>query len=156
MQQQPVITGRVGTRTTTYEGFVEKVRYEGAYPTYEQADAVVRAVLAQLGRMVTGDERVALAARLPREAAAVLAAQIPTHEPLTGWGFVKDLASRTGRSPAVTRWDTGAVLSTVALLTGPELLSRILTALPAGYGVLFGRAELPRPRTESAVLTPAA
>lgn len=156
MQQQSVMTRRAGARTT-YEGFLEKVRYEGAYPTRERAEAVVHAVLAQLGRQLTGQERVDLASCLPREAAAVLAAQIPAAEPLTGWGFVKDLADRTGRSPAVTRWDTGAVLSTVSVLTGPDLLTRVLDTLPAGYALLFGRPELPRPRRESAPeLAPAA
>lgn len=145
-----------GRTAPTYDGFLEKVRYEGAYPTREKAAAVVATVLAQLGRQLTGEERVELAARLPREAAAVLAAQIPAPEPLTGWGFVKDLADRTGRSPAVTRWDTGAVLSTVASAAGPDLLARILAALPPGYALLFGHPELPRPRPEPAALTPAA
>jgi uncharacterized protein (DUF2267 family) len=144
-----------------YGRLLEKVRYEGAYPTRERAETVVRAVLAQLGRQLTGDERVDLAARLPHEAARVLAEQIPAAEPLTGWGFVKDLAERTGRSPAVARWDTGAVLTAVAALAGPALLTRILAQLPPGYALLFGQPELtPHPRTTPPppqdALTPAA
>lgn len=121
---------------------LERVRYEGAYPTRERAEEVVRAVLADLGRQLTGEERVDLAARLPVEAALVFTAQIPATEQLTGWGFVKNLAARTGGSPATARWDTGAVLTTVAQLAGEELLTRILTQLPPGYALLFGRAEL--------------
>jgi len=121
---------------------LERVRYEGAYPTRERAEEVVRAVLADLGRQLTGEERVDLAARLPVEAALVFTAQIPATEQLTGWGFVKNLAARTGGSPATARWDTGAVLATVAQLAGEELLTRILTQLPPGYALLFGRAEL--------------
>ncbi|MEU6993969.1 DUF2267 domain-containing protein [Streptomyces sp. NPDC046465] len=125
-----------------YEQLLEKVRYEGAYPTRERAEEAVRLVLGGLGRQLTGDERVELAARLPFEAADVLAAQVPDVEPLTGWGFVKDLAARSGATPATTRWDTGAVLGPVATLAGPDLVTRILGQLPSGYALLFGRAEL--------------
>ena len=126
----------------TFEQMLEKVRYEGAYPTRERAQKAVRLVLSGLGRQLTGDERVELAARLPGEAASILTAQIPDPQPLTGWGFVKDLADRAGATPATTRWDTGSVLTTVAALAGPDLITRILRQLPTGYALLFGRAEL--------------
>ncbi|MDQ0585576.1 DUF2267 domain-containing protein [Streptomyces rishiriensis] len=132
------------TTGTTFEQMLERVRYEGAYPTRAQAERSVRAVLAALGRQLTGEERVELAARLPHEAAVILTSEIPATEPLTGWGFVKDLASRTGGSMATTRWDTGTVLRVVAQLAGEELLSRVLAQLPSGYALLFGRAELTR------------
>lgn len=127
---------------TAYEQMLEKVRYEGAYPTHERADAVVRLVLAGLGRQVTGDERVDLAGCLPLEAAHVLTAQIPDTQPLTGWAFVKDLAARTSASVATTRWDTGSVFAAVATYADPDLITRILHQLPTGYALLFGRAEL--------------
>lgn len=57
---------------TAYEQMLEKVRYEGAYPTREKADEAVRLVLGGLGSQLTGDERVDLAACLPLEAARVL------------------------------------------------------------------------------------
>ncbi|GHB23099.1 DUF2267 domain-containing protein [Streptomyces clavifer] len=126
----------------TFEQMLEKVRYDGAYPTRERAEEVVRLVLSGLGRQLTGDERVELAARLPFEAASILTAQVPGIQPLTGWAFVKELAARTGATPATTRWDTGAVLAVVAALAGPDLLTRILNRLPTGYALLFGRAEL--------------
>ncbi|ATL32573.1 DUF2267 domain-containing protein [Streptomyces formicae] len=127
---------------TAYEQMLEKVRYEGAYPTRERADQAVRLVLAGLGRQLTGDERVALARALPFEAARVLTAQVPAIQPLTGWAFVKDLAARAGASLATTRWDTGSVFSAVAACAGPDLITRILQQLPTGYALLFGRAEL--------------
>ncbi|MEU5434441.1 DUF2267 domain-containing protein [Streptomyces sp. NPDC020719] len=126
----------------TFEEMLEKVRYEGAYPTRERAAEAVRLVLSGLGRQLTGDERVELAARLPFEAAATFTQQIPAVEPLTGWAFVKDLATRTGATPATTRWDTGAVLAAVNTLAGPDLITRILNQLPTGYALLFGRAQL--------------
>ncbi|MFD9208169.1 DUF2267 domain-containing protein [Streptomyces sioyaensis] len=128
----------------TFHQMLEKIRYEGAYPTRERAEEAVHLVLAGLGRQLTGDERVELAARLPVEAALTFTAQIPATEQLSGRGFVKDLATRTGASPATLRWDTGTVLTAVADLAGGELLTRILQRLPAGYALLFGRAELVR------------
>ncbi|MCX5612550.1 MULTISPECIES: DUF2267 domain-containing protein [unclassified Streptomyces] len=130
----------------TFDQMLERVRYEGAYPTRERAAESVHTVLAALGRQVTGDERVDLAQRLPVEAAVTLTAQIPDTEQLTGWGFIKDLASRTGATPATARWDTGAVLAVVTRLAGPDLLARILRQLPDGYALLFGQAELCRPQ----------
>ncbi|WP_425443587.1 DUF2267 domain-containing protein [Streptomyces monashensis] len=127
---------------TTFEQMLDKVRYEGAYPTREQAEEAVRLVVSGLGRQLTGEERVELAARLPWEAARILTEQIPDTQPLTGWAFVKDLATRSGASLATTRWDTGSVLAAVAASAGPDLLTRILRQLPTGYALLFGRAEL--------------
>ncbi|MGX9230060.1 DUF2267 domain-containing protein [Streptomyces albus] len=129
-------------RTMTFSQMVERVRYDGAYPTRERAEAVIHAVLAALGRRLTGEERVELAARLPEEAARTFTAQIPEPERLTGWEFVKELAGRTGGTAATTRWDVGTVLSLLARLAGDELLDRVLAQLPAGYALLFGRAEL--------------
>ncbi|MFH8776460.1 DUF2267 domain-containing protein [Streptomyces sp. NPDC085866] len=125
-----------------YEHMLETVRYEGAYPTREKAEEAVRLALSGLGRQLTGDERVELAARLPVEAARILTAQIPDTQPLGGWAFVKDLAARTGASLGTTRWDTGSVFSAVAAYAGPDLITRILRQLPSGYALLFGRAEL--------------
>ncbi|WP_089117593.1 DUF2267 domain-containing protein [Streptomyces sp. SS07] len=125
-----------------YEQMLEKVRYEGAYPTRERAEEVVRVVLAGLGGQLTGAERVDLARCLPVEAARVLTAQVPDTRPLTGKDFIQDLATRSGASLATTRWDTGAVLADVAAHAGAGLTSRILHQLPSGWALLFGRAEL--------------
>ncbi|MFE9680746.1 DUF2267 domain-containing protein [Streptomyces sp. NPDC002701] len=126
----------------TYDQMLERIRYEGAYPTRERAEEVTRAVLTALGRQLTGDERRELAACLPAEAARALTGRHAGAESLTGWGFVKDLATRTGGTPATARWDTGAVLTVVGRLAGPALLDRVLAQLPSGYALLFGRAEL--------------
>lgn len=130
------------TAVMSFDQMLETVRYEGAYPTRERAEQVVRAVLAALGRQLTGEERVALAACLPHEAARIFVSEVPDTEPLTGWGFVKDLAARTGGTPATTRWDTGTVFAVITRLAGPDLVTRMLAVLPSGYALLFGRAEL--------------
>ncbi|MFI5642300.1 DUF2267 domain-containing protein [Streptomyces goshikiensis] len=134
----------------TFDQMLERVRYEGAYPTRQRAAEAVHHVLSALGCQLTGDERVDLAQALPAEAALTLTAQIPETEHLTGWGFVKDLASRTGVSPAVARWDTGAVFAVVTRIAGPDLLARILRRLPDDYALLFGQAQLSRPHPAAA------
>ncbi|MGA4837648.1 DUF2267 domain-containing protein [Streptomyces sp. G45] len=133
----------------SFRALLETVRYEGAYPTRERAEAVTRDVLAALGRQLVADERVDLARALPEEAARVLVAQVPATETLTAWGFVKDFAARTGGTPATARWDIGAVLPAVARIAGPALTARVLAQLPEGYALLFGQVELPVPRAES-------
>ncbi|WCD90967.1 hypothetical protein KPP03845_107396 [Streptomyces xanthophaeus] len=138
------------TPAMTFDLMLERVRYEGAYPTRERAAEAVHHVLATLGRQLTGAERADLAQCLPLEAALTLTAQIPTTEHLTGWGFVKDLATRTSTTPAAARWDTGAVLAVVTRLAGPDLLARILRKLPDGYALLFGQAELRQPQLRAA------
>ncbi|WP_432109932.1 DUF2267 domain-containing protein [Streptomyces sp. AA1529] len=133
------------TAAMTYHRLVERVRYDGAYPTRERADAVLHAVLTSLGRRLPEEERTELADVLPEEAARFLTATAHEPERFTGWEFVADLASRTGGTPATARWDTGTVLELVAKLAGEDLIARILDRLPAGYALLFGRAELTRP-----------
>ncbi|MEU9037197.1 DUF2267 domain-containing protein [Streptomyces sp. NPDC048352] len=125
---------------------LEAVRYDGAYPTTQRAEEAVQRVLAALGRQLTGDERRDLAQCLPVEAALAFSAELPVAVPLTGWAFVRDLAARSGGTPATARWETGAVLTVVARLAGPHLTSRILEQLPDGWALLFGRAELRRPQ----------
>ncbi|MFB7398390.1 MULTISPECIES: DUF2267 domain-containing protein [unclassified Streptomyces] len=137
------------TTAAPYSQMLERVRYEGAYPTLERADEAVQSVLAALGRQLIGDERVDLAARLPVEAALVLTAQVPAVTPLTGWEFIKDLAQHTGSTPAIARWNVGAVLAAVSQLAGPELIDRIINQLPSGYALLFGQAKLHQPRSRT-------
>jgi uncharacterized protein (DUF2267 family) len=137
-QPAPVPT----TPGMTYDHLLERVRYEGAYPTRETAADVVHTVLAALGRQLTGAVRAELSACLPIEAALTFTAQIPAPRQLTGWGFVEDIATRTGRTPVTARWDTGTVLRVLPHLAGAGMIDRILAQLPAGYALLFGRAEL--------------
>lgn len=100
---QPTSQQDVSTPTMPYAQMLEQVRYNGAYPTRERAEEITAAVLAALGRRIAGEERVALAARLPHQAAQIFTGQIPETDSLTGWAFVEDLAARTGGTPATTR-----------------------------------------------------
>jgi uncharacterized protein (DUF2267 family) len=126
----------------TFTALLERVRYDGAYPTRQRAEQVVRAVLAALGRQLPERERTELAAFLPAEAARVLTVQPADPEPLGGRDFVKALAARTGGTQATARWDTGTVLHAISRLADRALLDRVVAALPPGYALLFGIAEL--------------
>ncbi|AQU67159.1 DUF2267 domain-containing protein [Streptomyces niveus] len=136
----------------TFEGMLETVRYEGAYPTRERAEESVTGVLTALGGQLVGSERSSLAARLPAEAARLLGDAAPA-EPLNGQEFVKELAARTGGTTATTRWDSSTVLTLVGRLVGSDVLGRVLTQLPPGYALLFGRAELTQVAREKRATT---
>ncbi|MFI6080345.1 DUF2267 domain-containing protein [Streptomyces sp. NPDC051217] len=129
------------SKIMTFERMLETVRYEGAYPTRERAEESVTCVLTALGGQLADSERSFLAARMPAEAARLLNEVAPA-EPLTGQEFVKELAARSGGTTATTRWDSSTVLTLVGRLAGSDVLSRVLTQLPPGYALLFGRAEL--------------
>lgn len=130
------------TASMTFDHMLERVRYDGVYPTRERAEEAVRAVLAALGRRLIGDERVALAACLPVEAALVFTAEIPEIRPITCGAFVEDLAARSGGTTATARWDSCTVLTVVARLAGRDLTTRVLRQLPCDYAPLFGRNDL--------------
>ncbi|MGW0335427.1 DUF2267 domain-containing protein [Streptomyces sp. NPDC003011] len=122
---------------------VEAVREAGQYSTTAEAERVIRVVLSALGGHVVGDERVDLARALPEEAARVVASQVPATRPLTAAEFVDAIAARIeGATSATARWDVSSVLSVLPRLVGDDLVDRVLTHLPSGYALLFGRAEL--------------
>ncbi|MFF6913174.1 DUF2267 domain-containing protein [Streptomyces sp. NPDC012466] len=122
---------------------IEAVRESGLYPTRSKAEQVTRTVLAALGTHVVGDERVDLARALPGEAARLIASQVPATRRLTAAEFVDSVAARTpAATPATARWDVSSVLGVLPSLIGDDLVTRVLAQLPAGYALLFGRADL--------------
>ncbi|MEV7898124.1 DUF2267 domain-containing protein [Streptomyces cyaneofuscatus] len=124
-----------GTTTSTWSA-------RTARASSRRAEEALRAVLGGLGAQITGEERVAFAAALPREAALVFTAEAPGIAPAPAARFVDDLAVRTGGTAATARWDAGTVLAAVGALMDPALVTRIIEALPTGYALLFGRAQL--------------
>lgn len=121
----------------------DAVREAGQYPTRAEAERVTRIVLRALGAHVTGDERVALAQALPREAAQVMVSQIPAAHAVSAREFVESVATRIeGSTPATARWDAGSVLSVLADRIGEPLTTRVLAQLPPGFALLFGRVDL--------------
>ncbi|MES4891643.1 DUF2267 domain-containing protein [Streptomyces sp. NPDC096012] len=121
----------------------DAVREAGQYATRAEAERITRIVLSVLGGHVTGDERVALAQALPQEAGRMIASQVPAVHSVTAREFVESAATRIeGSTPATARWDVSSVLSVLSDQLGEPLTTRILTQLPPGYALLFGRAEL--------------
>ncbi|GGR80430.1 MULTISPECIES: DUF2267 domain-containing protein [Streptomyces] len=134
---------RDAAEDTGWLELTEAVREAGQYTTRAEAERITRIVLSALGGHVTGDERVALAQALPPEAGRVIASQIPATHPLTAREFVDSVATRIeGATPATARWDVSSVLSVLAARIGETLTTRVLSQLPPGYALLFGRAEL--------------
>ncbi|MFJ7280983.1 DUF2267 domain-containing protein [Kitasatospora sp. NPDC098663] len=106
---------------TRYRLLLQQVRNLGRYTCDEEAERVLDAVLALLGSQLTGDERCDLAAALPEQARAVLAAQIPLPHPVTAPAFVESLAHTLGTSLTAARWDASSVLA--ALTATPTTTS---------------------------------
>lgn len=127
---------------TRYRRLLQEVRTCGRYPNDEEAERVLTAVLALLGSQLTGEERCDFAAGLPERARAVLTAQIPLPRPVTAPAFVDTLARTLGTSLTIARWDASSVLAAIAALTDEQLVDRLLSHLPRGYALLFGRADL--------------
>ncbi|AYN41117.1 DUF2267 domain-containing protein [Streptomyces dangxiongensis] len=131
------------TEDAGWRELTEAVREAGQYPTRTEADHVTRTVLSALGGHVTGEERVALAQALPLEAGRLIASQVPEAEPLAAREFVESVATRIeGSTPATARWDVSTVLSVLSDHVGEPLTTRVLSQLPPGYALLFGRADL--------------
>ncbi|GAB2822698.1 DUF2267 domain-containing protein [Streptomyces chlorus] len=126
-----------------WEPFMAQVQERGEYTTTGEAERVTRAVLSALGAHLLGSERTELADRLPAQCQPLLLEPLPATKPLSPHEFVEAVALLIeGATPETARWDTGAVLSTLADHAGEDLLHRILTQLPPGYALLFGRFEL--------------
>ncbi|MGW1586027.1 DUF2267 domain-containing protein [Streptomyces sp. NPDC002386] len=140
--QRP-LAPEAGADAARWEALTEAVREAGRYSTAAEAERVTRTVLTALGGHVTGEERVALAQALPRQAGILLASQIPANTPLSAREFVESVADHLeDATPATARWDVSSVLGVVADTVGEPLTTRVLAQLPPGYALLFGRADL--------------
>ncbi|MHC5902553.1 DUF2267 domain-containing protein [Streptomyces sp. S6] len=129
----------------TWPHLIARVKRTGQYPTTAEAEKITRTTLTALAPHLPTPERTALTRTLPPEAATLLAAGTPSHPPSPAAEFVATVATRldnTTRDKA--RWHVSSVLTTLAHLAGPTLTDRIITQLPQGYALLFGRPELLR------------
>ncbi|PWJ05396.1 DUF2267 domain-containing protein [Streptomyces sp. NWU49] len=128
---------------SAWEQFLAQVQNRGEYATTREAERVTRAVLATLSAHLAGTERRELAEHLPPQCGPLLLDPLPATRPLNPHEFLEAVAHLIeGATPETARWDAGAVLSSLAETAGDDLLHRILTQLPPGYALLFGRAEL--------------
>ncbi|MEV4755191.1 DUF2267 domain-containing protein [Micromonospora sp. NPDC049559] len=125
-----------------YDEFVARVRERGEYGDRQEAERVTRLVLGVLAQRLNFDEAEDLAAQLPLPAGAWLTEQAGPAVPFGVQEFLARIATGTGATEQTAQWDASAVLSTVAeAVTGGEL-NDVLSQLPSGYAVLFGRASM--------------
>lgn len=126
----------------TYDEFLAKVRDRGEYADRAEAERVTQLVLTVLAQRLDANEAADLAAQLPRPAGAVLtegpgpAVRLGVHD------FLGRVATGTGATERTAQWDASAVLSTVAETISGGELNDVLTQLPSGYAMLFGRPGL--------------
>ncbi|MEO3749951.1 DUF2267 domain-containing protein [Streptomyces sp. B6B3] len=130
-----------------WSDFIDQVRQSGMYDTRDEAERVTRAVLAAVGGQLAEPERRRLATALPTEAGPLLSERPATRpaatRPATAAEFVADVAARTeGATAATARWDVGSVLTVLATSAPDDLVTRLVDALPEGFALLFGRAQL--------------
>jgi uncharacterized protein (DUF2267 family) len=123
-----------------YDQFLARVRERGEYADRQEAESATQAVLTILADRLTSEEADDLAAQLPDEAAGTLTGHAGAPEAFGVHEFLRRVAEATGASERTAQWDASAVLSTVADgISGGEI-NDVLTQLPSGYAVLFGRS----------------
>jgi uncharacterized protein (DUF2267 family) len=79
---------------------------------------------------------------LPTEAATILTENDGETESFGVREFLRRIGVETGATESTARWDASAVLSTVADAVSGGELNDVLTQLPSGYAVLFGKSAL--------------
>ncbi|MER6566111.1 DUF2267 domain-containing protein [Streptomyces sp. NPDC001093] len=126
-----------------YDEFLARVRERGEYDSQDEAAEVTEAVLGVLAQRIGPGEIDDLASQLPGPLGPGLA-DAKQGRP-EGFGieeFHRRVAERIGGRPGTARWDTGAVLTTVADSVSGGELNQVLSQLPSSYATLFGKAEL--------------
>ncbi|MCW3842553.1 DUF2267 domain-containing protein [Micromonospora yasonensis] len=122
-----------------YEEFVARVRERGEYDSAAEAQQVISVVVTCLAERLQPDEARQLGAQLPTELRDALASAVGGGLRVGVTEFLRKVSDGTGATERTAEWDASAVLSTIAeAVTGGEL-NDVLTQLPSGYAVLFGR-----------------
>ncbi|HZG06533.1 MAG TPA: DUF2267 domain-containing protein [Streptomyces sp.] len=126
-----------------YDEFLARVRDLGEYADHDEAEHITRAVLEVFAPRITAGEVEDLAAQLPGPLGDVLRDNRAGRPETFGLEeFYRRVAERTGARPRTAEWDASAVLSTVAEAISGGELNQVLSQLPSGYAVLFGKPEL--------------
>jgi uncharacterized protein (DUF2267 family) len=134
--------------------YLSRVRELGEYGSQEEAAKVTEAVLSVPAQRISPDEVDDLAsqlpgplgqtlAQLPGPLGQTLAASKPQQAENFGIDeFYRRVAERMGARPRTAEWDASAVLTALADAVSGGELNQILSRLPSGYAVLFGKADL--------------
>ncbi|MFI9582696.1 DUF2267 domain-containing protein [Streptomyces sp. NPDC052236] len=126
-----------------YDEFLARVRERGEYANQDEAAQVAKAVLQVLAHRITPSEAKDLASQLAAPLKEAL--EVDMEERGESYGveqFYRRIAERTGAHDRTAQWDASAVLSTLADAVSPGELNQIISQLPSGYAVLFGKADL--------------
>ncbi|MCH6471172.1 DUF2267 domain-containing protein [Sinomonas terrae] len=125
-----------------YHDFLKRVEERGEYTDPADAEKAVRTVLEALGRRLTGAESHHVASQLPAELKWFLEQAPEPAEKLGPEQFIDHLSAGTGESRESAKWDASAVLTTLGEAVTGGQLNQILSELPSGYAVYFGKPEL--------------
>ncbi|MFJ8468912.1 DUF2267 domain-containing protein [Streptomyces swartbergensis] len=126
-----------------YHEYLARVRELGEYGSQEEAAKVTEAVLSVLAHRISPGEVDDLASQLPGPLGQTLIAAKPQQAESFGIDeFYRRVAERIGARPRTAEWDASAVLTALADAVSGGALNQILSQLPSGYAVLFGRADL--------------
>ena len=123
--------------------FLAHVRELGEYTSQDEAAKVTDAVLSVLAQRISPGEVDDLASQLPAPLGQALAqAKQAQAESFGIEEFYRRVAERTGARPRTAQWDASAVLTTLAGAVSGGELNQIISQLPSGYALLFGKADL--------------
>ncbi|MFF4213167.1 DUF2267 domain-containing protein [Streptomyces sp. NPDC001796] len=123
--------------------FLARVRELGEYESQDEAAKVTDAVLSVLAQRISPGEVDDLASQLPGPLGqALVEAKQAQAESFGIEEFYRRVAERTGARPRTAQWDASAVLTTLAGAVSGGELNQIISQLPSGYAVLFGKADL--------------
>ncbi|MFI8192318.1 DUF2267 domain-containing protein [Streptomyces sp. NPDC085946] len=126
-----------------YDEFLARVRDRGEYANQEEAAKVTEAVMEVLAGRITAEAARNLAAQLPAPLDVTVTAAANEHPESYGvQEFCRRVAQRAGGHERTAQWDAGAVLTTLADTVSGGELNHLVSRLPSGYAVLFGKADL--------------
>ncbi|WP_274564512.1 DUF2267 domain-containing protein [Streptomyces spiramyceticus] len=126
-----------------YDEFLARVRERGEYANQDEAAQVTAAVLQVLAHRITPGEVKDLASQLSGPLKEAL--EINGDRRAESYGveeFCRRIGERTGAHTRTAQWDASAVLSTLADAVSPGELNQVISQLPSGYAVLFGKPDL--------------
>ncbi|WP_031508853.1 DUF2267 domain-containing protein [Streptomyces megasporus] len=126
-----------------YDEFLARVRDLGEYKSQKEAEEITDAVLSVFASRITPGEVEDLAAQLPGHLSDVLQEnRVDQPETFGVEEFCRRVGERTGARPRTAEWDASAVLAPMSEAISGGEFNQILSQLPSGYAVLFGKPEL--------------
>ncbi|WP_017586819.1 DUF2267 domain-containing protein [Nocardiopsis ganjiahuensis] len=126
-----------------YDEFLAEVRELGEYENQREAEEVTTAVLTVLASRLPAEAVEKLVAQLPEQLKeGPRRAQQPEPEAFGVEEFHERVAKLAGGRALTAEQDAGAVLTTVAGAVSGGELNQLLSHLPSGYAVMFGKPEL--------------